>query len=202
MKNLQFFSKRLKLLRESHNLSMSELAELLFMKSSAAINEFESGRSKPTLETALTIALYFGISLDWLFGLSNTPYTNESIAAANKACIEREQRVFSDNNLEELITITSVDLKIKPAVFDISQDPPLAYYGNYVFLKNITFLNDLEHLQQETSSPIGQLQKLVTNNRPKRLDKRKIERYKLFIKAHYGYFNEPIFTIPLEEKNS
>ena len=199
MINSNIFSMRLKTLRESHALSMTELAELLFMKGRDAISKFETGKSKPSMETAMTLSAYFGVSLDWLFGLSNTPYTNDSITSANRAAVERLSRVLPDNqSIEELITLTALAMKIKPIpiVYDRLKGPSLAYFGNYVFLENATFLNDLDHLQREANPPLGYLKMLFTNNKPKRLDKSKIERYKLFIKAHYGYFNEPVFKIP------
>ena len=87
------FPTRLKILRESHNVSMSEMAEFLFMQGSAAINQFERGRSKPSVDTAVQISLFFGVSLEWVVGLSDIPYTPNSVQIANKARVERIQRL-------------------------------------------------------------------------------------------------------------
>lgn len=204
MQNFVFFSKRLKLLRVSHDLSMSEMAELLFLKTSAAINEFESGRSKPTTETAINIATYFGVSLDWLFGLSGIPYTNDSVVAAEKAAFEREQKIDTNHDLQGLIASTAYLLKIEPKVDYYFCERNLAYRGNYVFLKNATFLNDLEHLQHKQDSLSSRLNSLFSTVKPTRLSKRKIERYKLFLMAYHGCFNvkEPIYPVSTEENIS
>ena len=79
-----FFKTRLKELRESHNLTMTELAEILFMTSSAAVSQFETGKSLPSYFKLLQISLFFGVSLEWLTGLSDRPYTEASITAAQK----------------------------------------------------------------------------------------------------------------------
>ncbi len=193
MKNFKKFAINLKTLRESHNLSMSELAELLFIRTSAGVNEFEAGRSKPTLETAINISTLFGISLEWLTGLADEPYTKNSITAANVAKAERINTIDPDDNIESIITLLSKDLGLQPQIR--TTEPSLAMQGNYIFLINATILNDLEHLQQEAGSPLEKLTNRLANKKPGRLDKRKIERYVLFLKAHYGYFEEPLFPI-------
>ena len=195
METFNSFSKNLKLLREAHNLSMSELAELLFIKTSAGINQFETGRSNPSLETAITVATLFGVSLEWLTGMACEPYTKASIAAANTAKVERMQRVDPDGNIGDMIIQLSRDAGIKPKIHLPNQS--LALQANYVFLLNATFLNDLEHLQLENGSPSERLATLTENKKPGgRLEKRKAERYKLFLQVHNGYFEEPIFIIP------
>lgn len=174
---------------------MSELAELLFIKTSAGINQFETGRSNPSLETAITVATLFGVSLEWLTGMACEPYTKASIAAANAAKIERMQRVDPDGNIGNMIIQLSRDAGIKPKIH--LNDQSLALQANYVFLLNATFLNDLEHLQLENGSPSERLATLTENKKPGgRLEKRKAERYKLFLQVHNGYFEEPIFIIP------
>jgi transcriptional regulator with XRE-family HTH domain len=194
MENFKIFAKNLKTLRESHCLSMSELAELLFLKTSAGVNEFESGRSKPSLETAINIATLFGTSLEWLTGLSGEPYTIASITAANVAKAERIKRVDPDDNIGSIITLLSRDLGLQPQIR--ASEPSLALQGNYIFLINASILNDLEHLQKEAGTPLEQLTNRLGNKKPSRLDKRKIERYILFLKAHYGYFEVPLFPFP------
>lgn len=194
MEIINSFAKNLKILRESHNLSMTELAELLFIKTSAGINQFESGRSNPSLETAISIATLFGVSLEWLTGMANEPYTVASIAAANVAKSERLQRVDPDDNISTMILKLSRDARIKPQI--LLKEPSLALQANYIFLLNATFLNDLEHLQRQKGTPSERLATLSEDKKPGgRLEKRKAERYKLFLEAHNGFFVEPIFPL-------
>lgn len=197
MKNFKTFADNLKILRESHSLSMSELAELLFIRTSAGVNQFEAGRSNPSLETAITIATLFGISLEWLVGLAKEPYTEASIAAANIAKAERTQRVDPNNDISSVIVYLSNEFNLQPQI--VVTKPSLELQGNYIFLMNATILNDLEHIQREAGSPLQHLYSILRNPRPKRLDKRKIERYKLFLMAHCGYIDKPVFTIPDNE---
>ena len=195
MEIINSFAKNLKKLRESHNLSMTELAELLFIKTSAGINQFESGRSNPSLDTAITVATLFGVSLEWLTGLSDEPYTKASVSAANVAKVERMQRVDPEGAIGNMILLLSKDAGIEPKI-QLTQ-PSLELQANYIFLLNSTFLNDLEHLQRENGSPSERLATLTDNKKPNgRLDKRKAERYKLFLQAHNGYFEKPLFIIP------
>lgn len=202
MENFKIFAKHLKILRESHDLSMSELAELLFMKSSAAINEFEAGRSKPTLETAITISTYFGVSLEWLLGLSKIPYTEASIASANIAKAERTLSVDVNDEIGNMITILMKELGVQPKTQIANTS--LALQGNYIFLMNATFLNDMEHLRKSTDeTPIARFGQWLNDffaiSKPKRLDKRKAERYKKVLDFHAGLYENPIFVIPKEE---
>lgn len=172
---------------------MSELAELLFIKTSAGINQFESGRSQPSLETAVTIATMFGVSLEWLVGLAKEPYTEASIAAANIAKAERTQRVDPNDDISSVIMYLSGELGLQTQI--LVAKPSLELQGNYIFLINATILNDLEHIQRDTGSPLTQLYSIFGNPKPGRLDKRKIDRYRLFLKAHCGYFDKPIFNL-------
>ena len=194
MNNFKIFAERIKLLRTSHNLSMSELAELLNLKTSGGINEFEAGRSKPSLETAINISILFGTSLEWLTGMASVPYTEASISAANVAKVERMLRVDPDDNISTMILKLSRDARIKPQIH--LKEPSLALQANYIFLFNSTFLNDLEHLQRQKGTPSERLATLSGDKKPGgRLEKRKAERYKLFLEAYNGFFEEPIFPL-------
>ena len=69
---LKIFSERLSELRKANNLSQSELAKAIG-KSHDIICSLELGRRTSTPETYIAIAQYFGVSLDYLFGLSDIP---------------------------------------------------------------------------------------------------------------------------------
>ena len=58
---------RLKELREQHNISQSELAKILKV-SSAAISNWEKGKRQPDLNMIITMADYFGVSVDQVIG--------------------------------------------------------------------------------------------------------------------------------------
>lgn len=67
------FKDRLKLLRESKKVSVSQLAEK-FGKSDSAVRMWELGRSKPDADTLILLSKYFDCSSDYLLGITNARY--------------------------------------------------------------------------------------------------------------------------------
>ena len=72
-----FFSSRLKILRKSYFLTGRSLSFLLNLKRETSISDYESQRTVPSADVLSDIANLFGVSIDWLSGRSNTPYTDE-----------------------------------------------------------------------------------------------------------------------------
>ena len=62
------FRKRLKLLREEKQLSALALSKKLNVSHSTLLR-WESGEITPSIEHLYNIALYFGVSADYLIGL-------------------------------------------------------------------------------------------------------------------------------------
>jgi len=65
------FGTRLKELRESYNLSQSELASELGVKAKfgvQAISSWENSKREPNFNTLVSIADYFGVTTDYLLG--------------------------------------------------------------------------------------------------------------------------------------
>lgn len=63
---MERFGEKLRTLRKQRGLTMRELAKALGFATHGYIGDLESGRAKPSLELALTIADFFGTSLDQL----------------------------------------------------------------------------------------------------------------------------------------
>lgn len=89
------FTKKFLIVRSFYGLTIRDLAALLNYKSSANITHFEKAPilKKPSFQTIIGIQQLYGISVDWLFGLSRTPYTEESVKQAE---IEQQNRFFLD----------------------------------------------------------------------------------------------------------
>lgn len=66
------FSKRLRELRISRDLSQQKLADHIGM-SKSSVNMYERGEREPSLEMLETIADYFNVDLDYLLGKSDIP---------------------------------------------------------------------------------------------------------------------------------
>lgn len=64
------FSHRIKELRQKHNVSQQELADLLGV-STRAWRFYESGEREPNMARLILLADYFNISLDYLLGRSD-----------------------------------------------------------------------------------------------------------------------------------
>jgi transcriptional regulator with XRE-family HTH domain len=68
----EIFCERLRSLRQSHDLTLEQLAnELGLVKQT--INNWEKGVRAPSLEASIALAEYFNVSLDYLVGLSDNP---------------------------------------------------------------------------------------------------------------------------------
>lgn len=64
------FNIRLKQLRQKHNLTQSELADILSLKPTA-ISNYESRRNEPSFDKLIALSKYFDVSCDYLLGLSD-----------------------------------------------------------------------------------------------------------------------------------
>lgn len=62
---------RLRDLREDRDLSIRKLADILHMQRTTYHN-YETGKREVPLELAVTLAKFYGVSLDYLAGLTNT----------------------------------------------------------------------------------------------------------------------------------
>jgi transcriptional regulator with XRE-family HTH domain len=60
------FGEKLRYLRLKRGLTMRELADALGFKSHGFIGDLESGRKYPSLDLAVTVADYFGVTVDQL----------------------------------------------------------------------------------------------------------------------------------------
>lgn len=71
------FSTKFRLLREIHSLSTVQAAEFFSFKSNGSVGMIETGKAGPTLTMLEDTVDFFGVSLDWLFGKSDTIYRPE-----------------------------------------------------------------------------------------------------------------------------
>jgi transcriptional regulator with XRE-family HTH domain len=65
------FGKILKQLRTERNLSLGDI-ELKVEISKSLLSKYESGSTIPTLTNAMKLSAFFGVSLDYISGLSET----------------------------------------------------------------------------------------------------------------------------------
>lgn len=68
----EIFAKRIRELRESQGIGVRELASILGI-SHASISLYENCKREPTVSVAKLFADYFGVTCDYLLGLSDEP---------------------------------------------------------------------------------------------------------------------------------
>ncbi len=61
--------KRIRDLREDHDLTQTEIADIIHMHKTTYVR-YESGEREIPLNIAILLAKYYGVSLDYLAGLS------------------------------------------------------------------------------------------------------------------------------------
>lgn len=111
------FIYKFKLLREFYRFTVRDLATLLNYKNSSSITNFERAPmlKKPSFQTVIRIQQLYGISVDWLFGLSRTPYTEESVKQAeieqqNRFSLNYDDITKNSQTLEATISFLKVNL--------------------------------------------------------------------------------------------
>ena len=63
---------RIKLLRTSNGVTQKQLADILGV-AEVSLQRFEYGSARPSLDTLISLADYFNVSLDYLVGRSDDP---------------------------------------------------------------------------------------------------------------------------------
>lgn len=88
------FGEKLKLLRESDNISQTRLAKEIGF-SQSAIAAWENETREPGLKTLLKIAQYFNVSTDYLLGNSDS-YKRKTLIEAQATIQPEDQKVLKD----------------------------------------------------------------------------------------------------------
>lgn len=86
----------LKQLRKNFNLTQADLAKKLNL-SFQQMSNLENGRRNLTLEQALLLNQIFGVSVDWILGISSIPQ-NINTEAVSKALIVRINDIYEQTH--------------------------------------------------------------------------------------------------------
>ena len=82
---LTTLQERLKLIRSLYRFPINEAPWLCDGVSKSGISAWESGARIPAIDNVYAIALSYGVSLDWLTGISEEQYTEASVSVAENA---------------------------------------------------------------------------------------------------------------------
>lgn len=75
--------KNLRLLRQKNGMSQQQLADVLGI-SQQSVNKYENHNIEPDITTLITLANYFGVSVDFLIGKSENEDADNLISADEK----------------------------------------------------------------------------------------------------------------------
>ena len=94
---------RMKLLREQHNLSQTDLAKILNI-SRQSYNFYENEKRDPDTAMLIRIADFFNVSLDYLLGRTNdpSPLTQEKTPSYQEEVIQELEDITPEMALEKL----------------------------------------------------------------------------------------------------
>ncbi len=79
MDSTNLFSDRIKELRKSLNLTQAQFAQKIGT-TQVTLSSYENSDKTPALETLKKIAVEYGVSVDWLLGLSDVQYLSSEIS--------------------------------------------------------------------------------------------------------------------------
>lgn len=96
------FAERLKELREKYNLSQVELGKVLNI-TSQAISNYEKGKREPQIAELITLAEYFGVSVDYLVGKSSAIYEQKKTIYYSLIESIEVQKTTSNDQIERII---------------------------------------------------------------------------------------------------
>lgn len=89
------FGTILKQLRQSHNLTQKELG-LRIGLSKAVISKYENGMGYPTFDVLIHISEYFGVTTDYLLGVSKGKTID--VSSLTESQVETIHRIISEFN--------------------------------------------------------------------------------------------------------
>lgn len=98
------FSERLTQLREDRGLKRQEVADALEI-SRASLEYYEKGQRKPDIEVATRIAKYYGVSTDYLVGVSAAQVTASENETLKTVC---DYLGISEASAEQISYLTSI----------------------------------------------------------------------------------------------
>lgn len=131
-------SKKIKHLRESAGLTQSDLAQVLDI-TDVAVSRWEMGVTSPRKKTALKLANYFKVDIEWLqkgvdkseLGLTSIPYYKDVAASAGHGCEITSENITDKISIPRaaLGEVTSLKNIICLSIHGDSMDPVIRDKG-------------------------------------------------------------------------
>ena len=100
--NPKSITDRLLSLRKSYDLSLEEMSYItdnLMVR--ATLNAWETEKRQLSLDGVIIISSCFGVSISWLCGMSDIPYTEDSLKIARKTYLNDKEKTFGDYKITD-----------------------------------------------------------------------------------------------------
>lgn len=210
------FSHNICVLRQSHYLSLSEMAMLINLKSKGSLSTLENAKNPPSFETLINIANIFAVKVDWLVGRSLQPYDEEIILSLEEQIMDI--KVNSGTVFQKILPPLYSDIEKRAKFFSLAERANLIFLLQYV--KIITENEpELLHGSQNSSKEniINSLLEKVNLKKPRLKNAQEIYFYLLraigaillndmrnpepFDSSEPYMIPEPLFDITKEPKN-
>lgn len=131
-----YIAERVRHLRESYSLSSGQLSSI-FGKERKAFTHIELGTTKLSQDFLIEIADFFAVSLDWLTGRTETPYSNEVIERLERDLYDLFTSISLSNKKEliyfkaALLSYFTVDYFKYSGQYDLEQRANVIYALNF-----------------------------------------------------------------------
>lgn len=102
----------IKLLRNTYKMTCSDVSHMENNIRRPTLQSWEQATRIPTCDNLLVYAITFGISIDWLYGISKTPYTLQSIDCAEKTYYKSIKNAWNTDTINTKLFDDSIS-KIK-----------------------------------------------------------------------------------------
>ncbi len=150
MKFFTNISENFKIIRTSHNLSISEISTLLGLKTKSVIGNIETSKGLPSLNLLFNTSSKFAVSIDWLLNLSSIPYTEESVSFAEKVLFE----TIDDIDRAKITnTMFSANFPLYLDSTSRKENYSLSVRANIVFLLYVSYLKSLTNFWSYQDNP-------------------------------------------------
>jgi len=117
MNSQNHIGNRIKKIRNDHDLSQIELAEMLSI-SQASVGHYENGKRRPPIKILIKLSKIGNVSLDWLIkGKSPSSHSPFKVNA-----VKERSREYKTNEYDKLINILEKDKQLKNLIFKLVLD--------------------------------------------------------------------------------
>ena len=164
------FSKRLRELRESLNMTQKEFAEHIGF-TQATLSAYENSLKIPSLDIVMKIASKCEISIDWLCGLSNNQTSDRTV------------KTYSDIISSIKTIIENSNTKIKPITMKLFRN------DNYSTTEETVVIESLIFLDNSINAFLSELVKVLNLKDDNTFDD---EMFEIWMEKNKRKYNKPI----------